>query len=136
MGVVVGETIHNVNFEINTFDGSLFKIPILIKIKIQIKDGLVFLLLKKLSQIPTSSAPLWLPLNLIFLKIQNNLPIFHECNKKKFMLEIPPKIDICHHRVALFCDLYVLDYSYVKLGFANFNLPHERGVTSFSHPHH
>jgi hypothetical protein len=50
------------------------------------------------------------------------------------MLEIPPKIDICHYRVAFFSNLYVLDYSYVKLGFANFNLPREGGVTSFSHP--
>jgi hypothetical protein len=55
---VVGETFHNVNFEINTFDGLLFKIPILIKIKNQIKVGLVFLLLKQLSQITTSSTPL------------------------------------------------------------------------------
>jgi hypothetical protein len=54
----MGETIHNVNFEINTFDGLLFKIPNFMKIKIQIKVGLVFLLLKHLSQIPTSSTPL------------------------------------------------------------------------------
>jgi len=37
---------------------------------------------------------------------------------------------------GLFCDLYILDYFNVKLGFANFSLCHEGGVPFFCHPHH